>query len=196
MALICCPECNREISDRAVACPICGCPANDISVEYVAQVTSINVSTVTIAKKQVSYGQLEKQYGRLAFYEHVVVDSDSGLMWVRRGDLANSSVQYNEAVRHVSSLNYAGYNDWRLPTLEEMKKLTGAKTSALTGLMSAFSSNNEDFSKHMRSMGFTYIRKAGYWTSTSMKICQLDGGYFDSGSSTSYSNVLPVRTLN
>lgn len=26
MALIKCPECNREISDQATACPSCGCP--------------------------------------------------------------------------------------------------------------------------------------------------------------------------
>ena len=26
MALILCPECNREISDRAPNCPHCGCP--------------------------------------------------------------------------------------------------------------------------------------------------------------------------
>lgn len=28
MALITCPECGREISDKAVACPGCGCPVN------------------------------------------------------------------------------------------------------------------------------------------------------------------------
>ena len=29
MALIKCPECGREISDKAVACPGCGCPASE-----------------------------------------------------------------------------------------------------------------------------------------------------------------------
>ena len=28
MALIACPECGREISDRAVSCPHCGCPVS------------------------------------------------------------------------------------------------------------------------------------------------------------------------
>ncbi len=28
MALIKCPECNREVSDRAASCPHCGCPLN------------------------------------------------------------------------------------------------------------------------------------------------------------------------
>jgi len=32
MALINCPECNKEISDKATACPYCGCPAGHVSV--------------------------------------------------------------------------------------------------------------------------------------------------------------------
>lgn len=31
MALIKCPECGREISDKAVSCPGCGCPASEFS---------------------------------------------------------------------------------------------------------------------------------------------------------------------
>lgn len=30
MALIKCPECGNEVSDRAVACPHCGYPMQDI----------------------------------------------------------------------------------------------------------------------------------------------------------------------
>lgn len=33
MALIRCPECNREISDKATACPGCGYPLNSTSQE-------------------------------------------------------------------------------------------------------------------------------------------------------------------
>ena len=38
MALIKCPECDKEISDKASACPNCGCPINDSSsnVKFVA----------------------------------------------------------------------------------------------------------------------------------------------------------------
>ena len=31
MALISCPECKREISDRAQVCPNCGCPLSNDS---------------------------------------------------------------------------------------------------------------------------------------------------------------------
>lgn len=36
MALINCPECGKEISDKAVACPHCGCPINAQSKQEVA----------------------------------------------------------------------------------------------------------------------------------------------------------------
>ena len=29
MALIMCPDCKREVSDKAEACPHCGCPLSD-----------------------------------------------------------------------------------------------------------------------------------------------------------------------
>lgn len=28
MAIISCPECGKQISDRAISCPDCGCPIN------------------------------------------------------------------------------------------------------------------------------------------------------------------------
>ena len=33
MALIKCPECGKEMSDKATACPNCGCPINRIKTE-------------------------------------------------------------------------------------------------------------------------------------------------------------------
>ncbi len=36
MAIINCPECNREISDKALACPYCGCPAENAGATQVA----------------------------------------------------------------------------------------------------------------------------------------------------------------
>lgn len=33
MALIICPECGKEISDKAISCPHCGCPASEFYCE-------------------------------------------------------------------------------------------------------------------------------------------------------------------
>lgn len=34
MALITCPDCNREISERALACPNCGHPSQGVAQHY------------------------------------------------------------------------------------------------------------------------------------------------------------------
>ena len=33
MSMIKCPECDREISDKAVSCPNCGCPIKETKIE-------------------------------------------------------------------------------------------------------------------------------------------------------------------
>ncbi len=56
--------------------------------------------------------------------EIVVCDYASGLMWEQSG--SPSLMNYNEANRYIEKLNnqkYAGFNDWRLPTLEEAMSL-------------------------------------------------------------------------
>jgi hypothetical protein len=79
----------------------------------------------------------EKDYG---FYGHstishnyekrsingdgVVIDHATGLMWHQNG--FDDGVKWNEAKEWVRTLNgrgYAGYQDWRLPTLEEAASL-------------------------------------------------------------------------
>ncbi len=52
--------------------------------------------------------------------DKVIVDRATGLMWHQGG--SSSSVIFSKAKDWISSLNsrgYAGYYDWRLPTLEE-----------------------------------------------------------------------------
>jgi len=56
--------------------------------------------------------------------DKVVVDNTTGLMWHQNG--SNKYMKWNKAKEWVRSLNsrgYAGYHDWRLPTLEEAASL-------------------------------------------------------------------------
>ena len=56
--------------------------------------------------------------------DKVVVDNATGLMWHQNG--SNKYVKWNKAKEWVRSLNsrgYAGYNDWRLPTVDEAVSL-------------------------------------------------------------------------
>jgi hypothetical protein len=63
----------------------------------------------------------------------VVVDLTTGLMWDRRGSAYR--MQYEMARDWINELNrnkYAGYNDWRLPNLEEGASLLSKKRKAFT----------------------------------------------------------------
>ncbi len=54
----------------------------------------------------------------------VVFDATTGLMWQQSG--SNNLMIYNDANTYIARLNldrYAGYTDWRLPTLEEAMSL-------------------------------------------------------------------------
>jgi hypothetical protein len=54
----------------------------------------------------------------------VVIDRASGLMWQQSGSAKD--ISFDEAAKYVAQLNsdqYAGYNNWRLPTLEEAMSL-------------------------------------------------------------------------
>jgi hypothetical protein len=51
------------------------------------------------------------------------IDSQRNLMWTRDGDIAGKEMNWFESLEWVKGLNYAGYNDWRLPTVDELWSL-------------------------------------------------------------------------
>ena len=56
--------------------------------------------------------------------EKIVIDDSSGLMWQQSGSI--ESLKWLEVEGWLKGLNergYAGYSDWRLPTLEEAMSL-------------------------------------------------------------------------
>lgn len=59
--------------------------------------------------------------------DKVVVDHTTGLMWFQSGTV--KYLNYGKSIRLLEKINdkgYAGYNDWRMPTLEEAVSLLGA----------------------------------------------------------------------
>lgn len=60
--------------------------------------------------------------------DDVVIDYTTNLMWQQAGSL--KGMRYAEAMKYVEQLNqnrFAGYNNWRLPTLEEGMSLMESK---------------------------------------------------------------------
>jgi len=59
-----------------------------------------------------------------------ITDNITGLMWTKSPDLNGDGLinyqdklTYNESVNYTKSLNIAGFNDWRLPTIKELYSL-------------------------------------------------------------------------
>ncbi|MGD2085779.1 MAG: caspase family protein [Candidatus Aminicenantes bacterium] len=70
-------------------------------------------------------GNFFNQYELKVIYsDKVVIDHETGLMWHQSGSW--DKIRYKEAKEWINKLNqkgYAGYTDWRLPTLEEAASL-------------------------------------------------------------------------
>jgi hypothetical protein len=47
-----------------------------------------------------------------------IVDTTTGLMWQKSPD--NASRDYHSAIKYANNLKLAGYDDWRMPTIEEL----------------------------------------------------------------------------
>ena len=121
--------------------------------------------------------------------DKVVIDNATGLMWHQGG---SDDMEWNKAKEWVEDLNsdgYAGYNDWRLPTLEE----------AVSLLESNWDDSYIDhvFSKEQKweiwtGDGYKYEYEGGSETAWSVEFCY---GYVR-GFNPGYSNnVRPVRSV-
>lgn len=101
-----------------------------------------------------------KEDKSFVYYEKIVSDKNTKLVWVRDADLAGKNIEWMAAYQLIDKLNnqkYAGYNDWRLPTLEELSSLS--RYSAIQG-------HKTDIDKQLIKMGFNNVRPAAYWSAT------------------------------
>lgn len=61
---------------------------------------------------------------------YTFTDQITGLMWTRNMNVAGKTMDCSVAVKWVKNLNYAGYNDWRLPTRKEAETMGDNITSS------------------------------------------------------------------
>ncbi len=103
-----------------------------------------SMSNISIRKKKdwgfVVHSTIRHSYNlRSISGDNVVVDSATGLMWHQNG-FSEKSFAYGtsnvlswdkarEWVRNLNSRGYAGYHDWRLPTVEEAASLLESSKS-------------------------------------------------------------------
>ena len=111
----------------------------DLSVSQVQ-----SMSNISIRKKKdwgfVVHSTISHSYNlRSINGDKIVVDNATGLMWHQNGFSEKSHaygsvkfmrwVEAKEWVRNLNSRGYAGYHDWRLPTVEEAASLLESSKS-------------------------------------------------------------------
>jgi hypothetical protein len=80
--------------------------------------------------------------------KEIVKDLTHNLMWVDGSETVGKS--WSEAISYCKNLNYGGYSDWRLPTIEELYSITDQRKS----------------SNPFANSEFRNIKSYAYWSST------------------------------
>jgi len=125
----------------------------------------------------------------------VLTDNLTGLMWPQDGDIPTFSIctgglkDWPSALAYVACLNsqqYLGFNDWRLPNVNELESLVTA--------------DQLNIADWLNGQGFRNMQSSYYWTSTSDPIYSLAAylvytahGYVSGDVKTQTFYFLPVR---
>ena len=113
---------------------------------------------------------------RFVVSEQTVKDGETGLVWLRDGNNAGQKLSWDDAHEHIALLNgqnYAGHSDWRLPDLDELKKLQGAaKKARLAGFC-----DNDAIVRHLCRDGFKNVQAGNYWSATTSMFNDVEAWY-------------------
>lgn len=129
-----------------------------------------------------------------------VKDNVTGLVWTRNGNPAGQKFSWHDAFRSVSILNeqqYAGHSDWRVPDIDELKKL--ASTVQENGAESSEISRTP-VSTALIQAGFYGVQAGDYWSSSTSMFNNMEARFINMisgeksfGSKALYMHVWPVR---
>lgn len=136
-------------------------------------------------------------------FEHagmLIRDNRTGLFWPVNGSLTSETFSWTGAYDYIGVLNnerFAGKDDWRLPTKEEL--LTLVEFSRSRGYDG--SGPERSVAAGLRATGFSHVRDAEYWSSTTSLydaaeawFVNLLNGTAGTGHKELYLSVWPVRS--
>jgi hypothetical protein len=101
---------------------------------------------------------------RFAFSNLTVKDKRTGLIWARDANLGGGDLNMAyDLLKELNIKNYAGFKDWRLPSLEELKSLLDFAKDL--GFADWDSTTHRPY--HLfNQMGFYDVQTSSYWSST------------------------------
>lgn len=118
----------------------------------------------------------------------IVTDTQTGLMWVKDGNSEGcnngKSLTWEQAIKFCNKLKFAGYSDWRLPTINELQSIVNYGTYNPSIDTSYFPNTKDNYYWSAT----TYVYSTGYaW------YVYFGNGYVTYNDKTSYDYVRPVR---
>lgn len=93
---------------------------------------------------------------RFTISDLTVLHNETKLMWTRDANIARKGMEWHDVFKFIESLNqqkYAGYNDWRLPSKEELKTLVDF-------------AKGQGYKDFFNKIGFKNVQSHNYWSST------------------------------
>ena len=81
--------------------------------------------TLNIKLKKIETKKIYSNNYSTALNDKTWIDPDTGLMW--QVNISKKKYNWNEAKKYCSNLNYAGYSDWKLPNIDELKSILSDK---------------------------------------------------------------------
>ena len=93
----------------------------------------------------------EGSTARFIVLDNIVFDKKSKLIWTIDANMTKR-MDYESAQNYVSEMNYAGYNDWRIPSIEEWRELIPGK-----GIKEALPEGYPF--KHVLTVGYYWVAK-------------------------------------
>jgi len=119
-----------------------------------------------------------------------ITDNLTGLIWAKNADIPNDYKTWQEALSYIASLNssnYLGFNDWRLPNVNELRSLVNV--------------GEVDTYTWLNAQGFSNVESWYYWSSSTYATNKSHAWYvdmvhcyaYDTGKG-DYNYVWPVRS--
>ena len=98
--------------------------SNDEEVEQLkAQIEQLNAEIEALKNPPKPKENIVENF--IIHDDGTVTDTKTGLMWKQQHE--SQQLNWDDAIQHASKSNFAGYNDWRLPTIQELKSLINEK---------------------------------------------------------------------
>jgi hypothetical protein len=107
--------------------------------------------------------------------EEVAIDQKTGLMWQRAGSLSRMSfVGAKSYIEELNEKKFAGYTNWRLPTIEELSSTLTPQKNAELYVSPTFSSLQKIcWSNDEKEKNIIGLRKFSVW------VVDYEGGKID-----------------